>query len=141
MIKSFRGQLADGDQDTIRLSTNKGLIGYKIVKFQVMPINANTNLEGVYKLYKYKQDTIDTVVDFNDGTLLGAAVWNDVSDPHYMAGQIVIFDNTTFNQDIFITYACDDNAANLNYYLELEQVKLDLNEASVATLKDMRGSN
>jgi hypothetical protein len=27
----------------------------------------------------------------------------------------------------------------MNYYLELEQVKLDLNEATVATLKDMRG--
>ena len=25
-----------------------------------------------------------------------------------------------------------------NYYIELEQVKLDLNEATVATLKDMR---
>jgi hypothetical protein len=140
MIKSFRGNMANGDQETIRLSTNKGLIGYKITKFQVMPINANTNCEGVYKLYKYKQDAVDTVVNFDDPTLLGSAVWNDVNDPHYMAGQIVVFDNTTFNQDIFITYACDDNVANLNYYLELEQVKLDLSEASVATLKDMRGA-
>ena len=28
----------------------------------------------------------------------------------------------------------------MNYYIELEQVKLDLNEATVATLKDMRGA-
>jgi hypothetical protein len=27
----------------------------------------------------------------------------------------------------------------MNYYIELEKVKLDLNEATVATLKDMRG--
>lgn len=140
MIKSFRGNMANGDQETIRLSTNKGLIGYKITKFQVMPINANTSCEGVYKLYKYKQDAVDTVVNFDDPTLLGSAVWNDTDDPHYMAGQVVVFDNATFNQDIFITYACDGSVANLNYYLELEQVKLDLSEASVATLKDMRGA-
>ena len=36
MIKSFRGKLADGGQDTIRLGTNKGLTGYRIIKFQVI---------------------------------------------------------------------------------------------------------
>ena len=30
MIKTFRGILADGDQNKIRLTTKKGKIGYKI---------------------------------------------------------------------------------------------------------------
>jgi len=52
---------------------------------------------------------------------------------------IIIFDNVTFNQDIFITAIDIGAAAECNYYLELEQFTLDLSEATVATLKDMRG--
>jgi hypothetical protein len=36
MIKSFRGKLADDQIETIRLSTNDGLTGYRIVKIQLM---------------------------------------------------------------------------------------------------------
>ena len=32
-VKSFKGKLADGEEKKIRLSTNKGLTGYKIKKF------------------------------------------------------------------------------------------------------------
>ena len=35
-IKSFRGQIAMGGQETIRLSTNQGTVGYKIKKFRLM---------------------------------------------------------------------------------------------------------
>ena len=52
---------------------------------------------------------------------------------------IIIFDNTTINQDMFITHFDASVGKPVNYYIELEQVKLDLNEATVATLKDMRG--
>jgi len=37
MIKTFRGLLADGGQDRIRLSTIKGKVGYKIAKFEGFP--------------------------------------------------------------------------------------------------------
>ena len=43
----------------------------------------------------------------------------------------------TFNQDIYITCYSTDNK--INYYIELEQVPLSKDEATVATLKDMRG--
>jgi len=33
VVKTFRGLLADGGQDRIRLSTIKGKVGYKIAKF------------------------------------------------------------------------------------------------------------
>ena len=49
---------------------------------------------------------------------------------------VTIFDNMTFNQDIYVTATSTDG--NMNYYVELEQVKLSKDEAAVATLKDMR---
>ena len=51
---------------------------------------------------------------------------------------ITIFDNTIVNQDIYITHSDIVGTTPCNYYLELEQVKLDLNENTVATLKDIR---
>ena len=50
-----------------------------------------------------------------------------------------MFDNVTFNQDIYVTHTDTNSAIPINYYIELEQRKIDLNEATVATLKDMRG--
>jgi len=49
----------------------------------------------------------------------------------------MIFDQEIFNQDIYIgTKDTQGNA--MNYYIELEQVKLDLSQSTVATLKDIR---
>ena len=50
----------------------------------------------------------------------------------------IVFDNTTFNQDIFVTLKGHDHTTDVNYYIELEQVKLSLDENTVATLKDIR---
>ena len=36
-VKSFRGKIASGTQDTIVLHTNNGSTGYKITKFQMIP--------------------------------------------------------------------------------------------------------
>ena len=56
--------------------------------------------------------------------------------------QAVLFDNKKFNQDIFVTHKnLHGDASPCNYYVELEQFKLSVDEASVATLRDMRGSN
>ena len=134
--------MADATQDTIRLSTNNGLTGYRIVKFEVIaksPFNATQ--ESVLKIYKYKQDAIDGIIDFNDGTLLAIGVFKQHDSTSYMAWDSVIFDNEIFNQDIYITNYDAATGESMNYYLELEQVKLDVNEAAVATLKDMRGTN
>ena len=141
MIKSFRGQLADGGQDTIRLSTNNGLTGYKIVKFQgIGPEPGTTGMDSTLKIYKYKQTTIDNAVNFEDPTLLGVAYITDNAQRQLDVNSAVLFDNEVFNQDIFITHEDTVGTSTMNYYLELEQVKLDLSEASVATLKDMRGA-
>jgi len=146
MIKTFRAKLADGEQDTIRLSTNDGLTGYKIKKFELMPTAPGvTSQESVMKLFTYEPATVTGTIDFDDVTLLGAAFLRSPASigtaSGYTSAIITVFDNVTFNQDIFITHDENSGSAACNYYLELEQVKLDLNEATVATLKDMRGSN
>ena len=144
MIKSFRGQLADGEQDTIRLSTNTGMTGYKINKFELMPPSPGVvGQESVMKVFTVEQTAVDGLIDFDDSRLLASAFGSTITGNPSVHPQTlsVIFDNVVFNQDIFITHSEVNGSAGCNYYLELEQVKLDLNEATVATLKDMRGSN
>ena len=141
MNKSFRGKLADGDTITIRLSTNNGLVGYRIHKFQLFATDPGTSgFELVSQIYTQKPATATNVVNFDDPTLLAAAYYGDSSAVGATeANQTVVFDNTVFNQDIFLTMVDANTTVPGNYYLELEQIKLDLGEATVATLKDMRG--
>ena len=139
-IKSFRGLIADGTQDSIILHTNDGSTGYRIKKFQVIQNTPGTgqSVEACMKIYKVQQTTIDNVVDFSDQTLLGVAYYQDNNGTAEKSTLDVIFDGEIFNQDIFITHVDSDGAVPMNYYLELEQIKLDLNENTVATLRDLR---
>jgi len=139
MIKTFRGLIADGAQDTVVLHTNDGSIGYRIVKFQGFPKTPGTTAyEHVVKIYKISQSAVDGVMDFSDNTLLAAMyIEGDYqlssSDQH-----TILFDQEVFNQDIYITHSEVNGALACNYYIELEQVKLDISESTVATLKDIR---
>jgi hypothetical protein len=140
-IKSFRGKIADDGIDTISLHTTNGSTGYKIKKFLGLPAAPGTdNFESVIKIYSVSQTTATNTMDFNDQTLLGVIFYSS-----YGVGgantDIVIFDNVVFNQDIYVTYKEAPAAASgesFNFYIELEQVKLDLTENTVATLKDIR---
>jgi len=140
-IKTFRGKIADDTQDTIILRTNNGSTGYRIVKFQAMTGGdpTSTTVEATLAIYKVSQTTNVATVDFSDQTLLGAILYNDSSSASYPDSQSVIFDQEIFNQDIYITNKGDaTNKGPMNYYIELEQIRLDLNENTVATLKDIR---
>lgn len=139
MIKSFRGQIADDTTTTIRLSTNNGLTGYRIVKFEAMPVNPDTNVETTIAIFKQKVDR-STDVDFNSPLLLASILYSTSASNLYNPMPVIIFDNEVFNQDIYINIkGSSGGPATMNFHLELEQVKLDTNEATVATLKDMRG--
>ena len=140
-IKSFRGKLGDAEQDTITLHTNDGSTGYRIVKFQVMSVDGNTAHEGTVQIFKIQQTTIPTEIDFQDNTLLGAAIILQTVNNQDSSPATVIFDNEIFNQDIYVTYKESGGGASgetFNYYIELEMMKLDLTENTVATLKDIR---
>jgi len=142
MIKTFRGVLADGGQDRIRLSTIKGKVGYKIVKFEVIsPTPVNSSSEHVCKLFKTEQSSIDATIDFTDSNLLGVAVWTtNGTAQNYPEDMTVIFDREIFNQDIYITQSEQSGSQPLNYYLELEVIPLDDAGAEYTTLKDMRSA-
>lgn len=146
MIKTFRGLLADGDQEVIRLSRNDGLMGYKIIKFQGFFEKPGTvEQESLLKVLKVEDGSVPTAaaeVNFDNMTLM--AVWfstQHTSPAYNNPIQNVVFDREIVNQDIYITHT-DQPAGtgeSCNYYLELEEIPLNLNEATVATLKDMRG--
>ena len=141
MIKTWRAKLADEGQDVIRLSTSNGMVGYRIKKFECMAADTTKLQQSVTKIWTRKQDTVDDDIDFNNSELMGANYYTKNDDTKYPISESTIFDNIIFNQDIFITHKDANTGEEINYYLELEQVALDLSEATVATLKDMRGSN
>jgi len=81
MIKTFRGLIADGDQDTIVLHTNNGLTGYRIVKLNIISTTPGVTAdEAVVKIYKVKQTTIDAVIDFSDNTLVAYTYENTITN-------------------------------------------------------------
>jgi len=141
MIKTFRGLIADGGQDIINLHTNDGKIGYRIVKFQLMFSAPGTNsVQHIVKIYKDQPLSIDGLINFSDSNLIGAGWLNGSTSATYGWNVIVTFDSEIFNQDIYITHSEISGSSAINYYIELEQMSLDLNEATVATLQSIRSA-
>ena len=137
MIKSFRGLLADDGVDTIHLHTNTGTTGYRIKKFEIMPSKIGVaHQNAVVQIFSIPEGVPSTTIDFSNNTLLAAARY--VDRVNVEMSESTIFDNMTFNQDIYVEYKDADAATEINYYLELEMVKLSLTENTVATLKDIR---
>ena len=138
-IKSFRGLLADNANETISLHTNDGSTGYRIKKFEIIAQKpGNVHNESVVKIYSIPQSSVDAFIDFSDNTLLAAGYYRDDASRVYSQSDTVVFDNMTFNQDIYITHVDVEVGESINYYIELEKVKLSLDENTVATLKDIR---
>ena len=142
IIKSFRGLIADGGQETIHLHTNTGSTGYRIVKFEIFPNKPGTeSSESTVQIFKIEQSSVSTTaaeVNFSDNTLIGSAFYAKSAGVDNADKQVTIFDNEIFNQDIFVTHTDTASTQAVNYYIELEQIKLDITENTVATLKDIR---
>jgi hypothetical protein len=141
MIKTFRGMLADNEQEKIRLSTKKGKIGYRIVEFKIMPNDpfAGGNSEHIVKVFKIEQSSVTAEVDFSDGNLLASAMYANTSSGYLVgATPYVIFEQEIFNQDIYITHIDNGATSACNYYLEVETINLTDNAAAVSTLRDIR---
>jgi len=142
-IKTFRGLMAADDIDTIVLHTNDGTTGYRIVSLDIM---SNTpgigDVDHVIQVFSVKPTAASASVDFASQELLGVAFLRQDADASNITAryaQHIIFDNVTFNQDIYVTLKnARGSSIACNYVLNLEQVKLDLNENTVATLKDIR---
>ena len=143
MKKSFRGLLADGGQDRIRLQTKKGKVGYRIVNFELISYKpVNVSHASVAMIWKTQQSSVPTdtpIIDFTDSSLLAAGMLTDNASLSYAASKIIVFDQEIFNQDIYITHTDQEGTASLNYYLELEAIALDDKSAEYTTIKDLRG--
>lgn len=134
-ILYYKGLMTDGQQDTILLSTKKGEVGYRITRFDVItknPMSGTT--EAVVQVFSSVPDNIDATVDFSNTNFLGVAIQND--EEASLSTSIII--PKIFNQDIYITYKVQAGSDLCNYYLELEVIKLDEDQAMVATLSDIR---
>ena len=140
MIKSYRGQLDAGGSIRISLATPDGKMGYRIIKLAtIVDEPAAYDTEATLKIFTDKQDTVTSTIDFSDSSLLGVAyakTGSSSSEP--TPPQTTIFDNTIFNQNIFVTSVEPISSRPNNYLIELEQVKLDENEALVAIVKNLR---
>jgi len=139
MIKTFRGLLADDAVDRIRLSTSKGKVGYKIIKFEVIgSAPGAANYEAIVTISKVSF-TPSTTIDFTNSSVLAAAFYAGNSAAfNYPTTQVIIFDGEIFNQDIYIGLNDLQNNS-MNYYLELEAIPLSEMAAEYSTIKDLRG--
>jgi hypothetical protein len=144
VVKTFRGLLADGGQERIRLSTKNGKVGYRIAKFQIMaPLSTGSSRANGVSIWKTEQTSVSTSAispDFTESDLLAVAlnVW-DNSQPH-LSSLSVIFDNEIFNQDIYITNTETIATGDCNYYIELEAIPLSDQGAEYTTIKDLRAN-
>lgn len=135
MMKTYRGQLADAGQDRIRLSTIKGKVGYRIVKFELFPAVQDSAKDNLVVVLKNEPSAVVTSANFTDSDILAAALMYNGT---YEVQQTVVFDQEVFNQDIYITNNDSIGSNAMNYYMELEIVSLNDAGAEYTTLKDMR---
>jgi hypothetical protein len=142
-ILSFRGLMADSTRERINLHTNNGLTGYRIAKLQLFPSKFGYNdQESTVTVFKTQGNAISSEVDFSNNELLAASCLSSDNAETSPLNLTSVFDGEVFNQDIEICHNdghADNNA--VNYYLELEKMTLDLNEATAATLKDIRNND
>lgn len=146
MIKTFRNKIIDEEKQKIRLSSNNGLTGYKISNFVAIGNDPGAKTyEVLLKIFTTDPGTStpDGTIDFGDPTLVAVLYYLNNPATDNLSELQVVNDKITFNQDLFITCHDSHNSpttadVHTNYQLELEQVKLSKDEATVATLKDMR---
>jgi len=124
-VHSFRGLLGHSGQDEINLERSNLNLAYRIIKFDVMGNTPGADSqEAIVKIYREEQTSVDGVVDFDDVDLLGVAIWMNKSSVDFPVSHQVIFDNTLFSRNIYVTNEdVDTGSLNAcNYYIELEEV-------------------
>ena len=124
-VHSFRGLLAHGAQRKIRIQGPVGEMAWRITNFSSIDGAPGTaHVESIMKIYREKQSSIDGSVNFDDAELLGVSYYTE-SDEHNEPGFVtVIFDNALFSRDIYVTNFLASTQSAVNYYIELEEVKV-----------------
>jgi len=132
-IHSFRGTISNeqtgsnsGGQDKIRIEGATGDRAWRITKFQTTLTNfGQITVESVVKIYRERQTSFDGVVNFTDDELLASNCFSYNTSAN-LAGDrsIIIFDNALFVRNIYVTSKNSSADENINYYIELEEVKV-----------------
>ena len=136
---SFRGQLATGLEDRIKLSTLNGKTGYRIKKFQTIAATPGASeYEIITQIFTKRQGSGSTDINFTDSDLVGVCYIEDNPSSHSPMSESIIFDNQIFNQDIFVNQDATVGTVPVNYYIELETIKLSDTQAAQLTLKNLR---
>jgi len=149
-MHSFRGRLESDGQDRIRIQGATGEIAWRITKFEILPKNFGTSdYEAVIQVWREEHPAPGgdipewNVIDFNDDELLAAACWSSNSNvTTEVSGHHVIFDNTLFVRNIWITLK-DTQSGTINYYMELEEVKVSapgMAQLAVAAARRVSGT-
>jgi len=125
-VHSFRGLLGSGGQDEISLERSNANLAYRIIKFQIIPNTPGTGSDSelVTKIYKVSQSSVTNTVDFSESALLAVAYYQDNTGGGGMVDKI-IFDNTLFSRNIFVTFAVVGGSQSSNYYIEIEEVPVN----------------
>ena len=139
-IKTFRGVIPTGETVKISLATNNGAIGYRLMKFQIMPKQSYQNYEITSKIFKVQPAAANSDVNLSDNTIIAAA-FSGLADGKYQGAKIVIMDRDVFNQDIYITAVDNGGSQDTNFYIELDSMTLDINQNTLVTLKDIRNTD
>jgi len=122
-VHSFRGLLGDGGEDEINLERQNVNLAYRIVKFELLPaLPGAASYENVVKVYRESQSSITGDINFTETDLLAAAYLEGNNNQAYVDFLNVIFDNTLFSRNIYVTHVDVDIGESVNYYLEIEEV-------------------
>jgi len=124
-VHSFRGLLGDGGEDEINLERQNVNIAYRIVKFELLSNTPGAaNAEHVVKVYRESPSSITAVIDFSETDLLAAGIVTSTDSGYSQVynGPTVIFDNTLFSRNIYVSHRETHSNVACNYYIELEEV-------------------
>jgi len=122
-VHSFRGRLGHGGETEINLERQNVNLAYRITKFELLGIDCDEDMETTVKVYRESQSSIDANIDFNDGDLLAAGIYSQERNAHaYPEDSTVIFDNTIFSRNIYVTNKGVTYSTDINWYVELEEV-------------------
>ena len=132
-IHSFRGNLEDGStstqrwQDKIRIQGPVGDVAWRITKLELIPQGIGTaDTENLVMVWREEQDPTTTApnsIDFRNDELLAAGFFgaNTQGTAELTA---VVFDNALFVRNIWVTHYDHSTNQNINYYIEIEEVKV-----------------
>jgi hypothetical protein len=138
---SYKGMLAPGNQEKIRLRTNNGKTGYKITKFDIISnLPGSQNNESIVKLTKIEDPNIVADIDFTDSKLMAVAYnKGNLSSNESATTETIIFDNEITNQDMFVNVSdAGGGSVACNYYIELEAMNISDIQATEITLRNIR---